>query len=88
MVQGEREIVRAGLKRESAAGNDEEAFLADFEFVIASGKISESEAAGAVGFGSVDAAGGVFEFDLSGGDGHVVFIEEAGRAGCQIRRAG
>ena len=87
VVQGEREIVRAGLKREGAAGNDEEAFLADFKFVIASGKISESEAAGAVGFGSVDAAGGVFEFDLCGGDGHVVFIEEDGRASCQVRRA-
>ena len=40
VVYGESEFVGAGLKGESAAGDDEEAFLADFQFVIAGGKIS------------------------------------------------
>ncbi len=62
VIEGEIEFVGAGLKSDSAIGDYEEALLADFQFEVASGEISESEAAGAVGFGAVEAGGVVFEF--------------------------
>ena len=62
VVQGKGEIVGAGLESDGATGDDEEAFFAGFEFVIAGGKIFEGEAAGGVGFGAVNVGGGVFEF--------------------------
>lgn len=87
VVQSQRDFVEAGLKSESAANDHEEAFLADFEFVIAWREISKSEAAGSVGFCSVDVSSAVFQFQLSSADGDTVFIQhKAGTAG-QIRRA-
>ena len=62
VIHGEVEFVRAGLQSDGASGDEEEALFADFEFVIACGEIFESEAASAVGFGAVDAGGGVLEF--------------------------
>ena len=61
VVQGEIEFVVARLQSESAAGDHKEAFLADFHFVIAGGKISQGKAAGAVGFGSIDVARAIFQ---------------------------
>ncbi len=69
------------MKSDDAGGDDEETFFANFEFVIAGGKIFQGEAAGAVGFRSVDVAGGVFQFYLSSRDRDVVFVKDDGRAG-------
>jgi hypothetical protein len=75
------------LKSDRAGGDHEEALLADFQFEIASGEISESEAASAVGFGSVDVAGTVFEFELGGGDWDAVFVQYKTGASSQVRGA-
>lgn len=53
------EFVGAGLKCDGAIGDFEEAFLLDFQLVIARGEMLKSEAACAVGFGRVDVGGGV-----------------------------
>jgi hypothetical protein len=62
VIHGEVEFVRAGLQSDGASGDEEEALFADFEFVLAGGEILESEAASAVGLGTVDVGEGVFEF--------------------------
>ena len=59
VVYGQSEFVGAWLQSESAAGNDEEALLADLQFVIARGETSKSEATGAVGFRAIDVGGGI-----------------------------
>ena len=81
------EFVGAWLKRDRAGGDHEEALLADFQFEIASGEISQSEAARAVGFGSVDVGRTVFEFQLGGGDGDAVFVQHKTSASSQVRGA-
>jgi hypothetical protein len=80
-------LVGAWLKSDRAGDDHEEALLADFQLEIASGEISESEAAGSVGFGSVDVGGTVFEFQLGGGDGDAVFVQYETGASGQIRGA-
>ena len=87
VIEGEVEFVEAGLKSDGAIGDEEEALFADFELVIADREISESEAAGTVGFGAEDVGGGVFEFELDGGDGDSVFVEDETRAGGEVRGA-
>lgn len=82
VIQGESELVGTRVEGESAAGDYEKPFLADFEFVIAGSEIAQSEAAGAVGFSAIDVASGVLEFYLGGGDGNVVFVgDESGTDG-------
>ena len=87
VIENEVEFVRAGLKSDGTIGDEEEALLADFEFVIAGGEVLEGEAASAVGFGAEDVGGGVFEFELDGGDGDGVFIEDEAGAGGEVRGA-
>jgi len=87
VVYGEGEIIGAGLQSEGAAGDDEVACFADFEFVIGRGEISQSEAAGSVGFGARDVACGVFQLNLDGGDRDAVFIEDDTGAAGKVGRA-
>jgi hypothetical protein len=87
VIHGEVEFVRAGLQSDGASGDEEEALFADFELVIAYGEIFESEAASAVGLCAVEVGGGVFEFQLGGGNGDAVFIEDEPGAGGDIRGA-
>jgi len=75
------------LKSDCAGGDQEEALLADFQFEIASGETSEGEAAGAVGFRAVQVGGAIFEFQLGGGDGDAVFVQNQTAAGRQVRGA-
>ena len=81
------EFIGAWLKSDRAGGDHEEALLADFQFEIARGEISESEAARAVCFGSVDVGGAVFEFQLGGGHGDAVFVQYKTGASSQVRGA-
>lgn len=87
VIESESELVVAGLEGEGAIGDEEKAFLADFELVIASGEIAKSETAGFVGFGAEDVAGGIFEFDLNGGERNAVFVDDDAGAVGEVGRA-
>ena len=82
VIQREMDFVAAGLKSYGATGDFEEAFLADFQFVIACGDITKIEAAGGVGFGAVDVGVDAFKLYLGGSNGDIVFVDdEAGTRG-------
>lgn len=88
VIQDERKIVEAGFERERAAADDKETGFANFELVLAGRKIAEGEAAGTIGLGTEDRARRVFEADLGGGDGDIVFVDDKAGARGGVRGAG